>query len=55
MKGLLNDPESVVQSQAMRFLQNMCNSEQTVIQAVMDWSDGELLTMVAEKLKSVDR
>ncbi|GMH43090.1 hypothetical protein BSKO_11012 [Bryopsis sp. KO-2023] len=53
VRGLLDDPEQRVQSQAMRFLQNMCSSEQTVIQAVMEWSRVELLSVVAQKLEKV--
>lgn len=55
VKSLLGDSECGVQSEIMKFLQNMCNSDQSVIQAIMDWSQGELLTMVTEKLERLHK
>lgn len=49
VRGMVQDPESVVQEEGLRFLEAMVGCD-IGIQAAVDWSNGELLPLIAQKL-----
>lgn len=53
VKPLINHPDSSVQHSALRFVQNVCSSDPESIQSVIDWSQGELLGIISEKLTNI--
>lgn len=52
IRDLINDTEPSIQEQALRFLQNMCNSDHIIIEEVMSWSSGEMLQFIHQKIKN---
>jgi len=49
VRGMLYNPSYEVQSEALNFLKSMCGEEDG-IQTAIDWSNGELLPLIAYKL-----